>query len=1430
MISYSMFYKRLGIRRVDQLSSPVLSPTGEMSLPLGSHFHFIGNEFEVGPSKDYFLLQGSNRLSWLEHIAKLGSLEGKPRPHLINYTGEINNYHRINPRVKRLLKDPSTVLDQKLVVGTAYSGLSKLYIYANNVYRDYYKWYNTWFTVWSHVEKIGKSSNREQFIVLSIPEYVPTIGQLTYAESKIDQTSLHHFHDDDGFNVLDIWKWLGENRKDSLLGKLSLKSLQHVNLVFLHKGQFAILNLGLLNSWRNSTAAEKLEDADSALRGLDPIMLQKRFLHFVLTLKGINLEESVQEEVELDAAAEVQDKILVTPKDLTEQNTMAQAFKLDDDDEDVSIDEEPEEAAIELSDQDIDADLAVHEEIVGATSKGKPAVIEESDEIDPTIDLLKPAKPYVRPNPALESGVTEIAMSMVEMGNISLADYRRLEGLATSYKSIQVPDLINSSKGPLTIEQAININSSELALTPATFPDSNTTLDKSMLQSTLVDFTSRYVRHFIHRDILGSVMAIQRNGIAVTDIDVVEKADALNHYYQYSVKLVPPGGKPTTVSFKIPVVTDEGTIQSGGVNYYLKTQRSDIPIRKIGPARVALTSYYGKLFIDRSENATVNYGKWLTNQVTAIGLDQEDVRITQMKMSANFDKTLDTPRAYSSLASKFRSFTVRSSGTNKFDFDFNLPKLRESLPPAAVTRVENINELLVGKDQTGAPIGMDGSGKMTIYRAGASTPLGTFEELLQLDRSKAPTEIAVVNIFGKSVPLAIVLGYHMGISALLDLLGVKPRLIPRGKIVKRLDTEYVIQFKDYTMVLDKVDKRATLIIAGFKAYHRHISGYNVKDFDNKDIYINVLEMANLSVRWVREIDLIYKMYIDDITRGLLEDMNEPTNMVDLFLRSAELLTNDKHPDEIDGGLTRYKGYERFAGTVYQELIKASRMKAARPMSMRVGLEVNPEAVWQQILQDSAMEVTNDINPIQNLKQKEVVTFGGTGGRTADTMVKRTRVYHEKDLGIISEAGVDSGAVGVITYFSPNPGLVDLRGRVKTLDGEPDGLGSIFSTSALLAPSSDRDDMKRVGFISIQQSHGISSKGNRASPLRTGYGAIMAQRTDDLFACAAKGNGKVIAKDAKSLTIEYENGDLKYIELGRRFGKSAGSVMPHFIVTNKEVGDSFVIGDILTYNTEYFEPDWMNPGKVEWRGGTLAKTLLMDTVDTFEDSSVISSRLAVEMSTATTHIRNIVLDFDQAPHQLVTSGSKVDFESILCTIEDPVTAGANLFDENTIETLKLLSNAAPKAKYTGVVEHIEVFYNGDVEDMSEQLQALVMATDRSMSKLYRSLGKPKITGKVDGTYRIDGNPLLKNQAVINVYITSDVQASVGDKFVFANQMKTTCGRVMTGINRCKDGTDIDAIFAYESMSNRIVESPEVIGTTNTLLRVIGNRFAEIYKKG
>jgi hypothetical protein len=60
------------------------------------------------------------------------------------------------------------------------------------------------------------------------------------------------------------------------------------------------------------------------------------------------------------------------------------------------------------------------------------------------------------------------------------------------------------------------------------------------------------------------------------------------------------------------------------------------------------------------------------------------------------------------------------------------------------------------------------------------------------------------------------------------------------------------------------------------------------------------------------------------------------------------------------------------------------------------------------------------------------------------------------------------------------------------------------------------------------------------------------------------------------------------------------------------------------------------------------------------------------------------------------------------------------------------------------------------------------------------------------------------------------------------MKTVFGTILNDDITTESGVKIDAIFGALSIQNRIVCSPDIIGTTCTLLNVISAKACKIYK--
>lgn len=1424
MIQYPIWYRRFGVRRLAMFALPLTFSINKLAMPLSTVINYFPEDtVNFGPSVEDPLIKNAERMVFVEHITEMQSDVGNPKVTPFIVAKPIRDYHRKNRAKMRLLLNPAGAFgNPRTLVVENYAPLVFTKRYTSSFFANYYRWINVRVTMWKHIDQLAESQpDRHQFVRVILPEVLPSFPALRLAERRIDRQTLGKLKGWESYNLLDMFQWLGENRAESPLNHIKPENLSKVNLVFQSQDKWFCVNLGMLDSWRASVGAD-----GKKTEGVAPIVLQKRFLKAMMVLQEahtiVEIEDEPEQEDDEDELHGVDnDKGKVTTKKRLEDQTPVGLTEEEEKISDASFQEEMErhlKEDLEQAKKDglfDEVDDKLDEDLEGLTQiqdNAEEAAAEQST-VPELIQIGGERK-------GMDQGIIEKANELADSGMISGGEYRRLTKLANSYKEIPNP----YGKGTLADHMVIQPESLKITK-PVLIPDSPTVFDKSMLQSSLLEFDKRYIEDILPKDVVNAVMSIQNAGVAVTSYEVEDVEDVLNHYEIHTIRLTPATGQSSTIRFKIPKVDSDGSYLANGVRYSLRKQRGDVPIRKVDSKRVALTSYFGKVFVDRSERAVNDYPKWLCNKIRAIGLDDKDPRVTDMKPSNVFDPLLNVPKLYSMLAQNFRRFKAVG-----IDFVLEYTKREEEFGAKAVQAAEGKGLVVIGKKGADLVL-VDNFDTLYVQKARGLEPLGKIEELLEIETTNAPMEMAELKVFNKSIPLGLVLSYYLGLERVIKSL--KPSVFRRslqGERLKLAEGEYVVRFADENLIFHRDDKIVALLMEGFNAYEKTIKNFSVYDFDRKDVYLNVLETHKIGVRYLRELDLLRDMFVDPVTYDLLVEMKEPTQWEGLLTRAAELLITDWAPAETDMEYMRIKGYERISGAVYAEVVRSTRIHNARRGSSGNKIEMAPHAIWQAIQEDPSKGLVEESNPIECLRTQEAVTFGGVGGRSRRSMVKRSRVFHPNDMGVISESTVDSGDVAISTFLTADPNFSSLRGLSRRYIPGTDGATKLISTAALVSPCADRDDPKRVNFIGIQYHSTMFSEGYQVQPVQTGYDEVIPHRVNDLFAYTAKGDGVISALSDDAITVTYKDGSSRSVELGRRFGTVAGKTFPHNLVTGLKLGQKVKAGEVVSYNSLYFQPSTLNPTQVSMKTGVMVRTAILENADTLEDSSVISERVAKLMTTSVTEIRDIVVTFDQTLRNFVKSGQTVDSEDILCTIEDAVTANTDLFDEETIDTLRLLGSQTPKAKHNGVIERIEVFYNGDKEDMSPSLRALADQGDKERAKLSKNLNRKVLTGSVDGALRVGGNPLNMDSMAIRVYITTSVSAGVGDKGVFVNQMKTIFGRVMSGRNQTVSGEDLDAIFSYTSFSNRICLSPELIGTTTTLLKVLSKKVVEAYKKG
>lgn len=361
------------------------------------------------------------------------------------------------------------------------------------------------------------------------------------------------------------------------------------------------------------------------------------------------------------------------------------------------------------------------------------------------------------------------------------------------------------------------------------------------------------------------------------------------------------------------------------------------------------------------------------------------------------------------------------------------------------------------------------------------------------------------------------------------------------------------------------------------------------------------------------------------------------------------------------------------------------------------------------------------------------------------------------------------------------------------------------------------------------SHVIATVGYEAPIVRTGYEYVLAKRNTPMFAYAAEGNGKIVGLTNKGIIVEYEDGKKVGVELGRVYGRAEGSYYPHMIITNLQLGEAVVKDQIVAYNSNFYEQDIYDPNSIIMKSVVYGKVALIESNNTFEDSSAISKGFSSKLVAKTTKVKSIVVRFAQNIHNVAPVGSKIRANDKLMVIEDEITSGYG-FDKKALEILQGLAQQAPSAEYNGIIENIEVYYHGELDDMSSSLRELAVASDKKITFARKSSNKTIITGAVNDEYRVDGTPLALDTAEIKVYITVDNSMSVGDKNIIANQMKSVIGEVMDYTVRTENGDTVDGIFGFRSIYARIVLSPILIGTTATLMRVIAKKAVALFRSG
>lgn len=1102
VINYNEFFRNFVLRRRNDLLNPKFINLSEISLPRNSLIHYsVLNATDIGPSNtealistypDQVFIEFADEFEPVLDTGKMIHHESKKE--IKSYRGRHYNYN--------WTKDIKTVYNkEKVLIVKSYGLVNKYWQSRPLMFSKFTNYFDKQLMLIKGINEEASRGNRNQFVRLDLPTVMPSFNKLlvdydNYVKSfkgglPVPSNKMFNLTKAEGsYWLLDLIAFLTGDYDYCTFNELTEEAEDSLHLIFNFNGNSLVINFGLFKGWLDDLLddkalkeiqAEKTKNYEENLklveRGRKPVELEpgsnrtkhlkrfnvtKRFFLSLLNLvkdglaeRELNREEDL-DNGEREISHKEKDRSRLKEKEEVGEEKEEDGYE--DESSDVvadtrtladvltddpgTDDKSPKGRSAETdssSDQTVEvSDLSSEEEDSDQdwTSDVDDSLLEEETYSDLSSRSSVDKDPFKSP----DSGVKLALERRAKEGNLSVAENKFFEKKANRYKEIKLPN-------GQTIEDFIKIDDKELeSLKDDALIDADliTVTDESMLQSRANVLRKNYVTKFLEKDIISMFLGIQNSGTCLNDLKVEELTGVEGKYNVYSIQLHPVDGEQNTHHIRIPKVDDDGMFVIDGVKSHLQQQRMERPIRKIDKDRVVLTSYYpNQLMLTRSRKVADNLSSWTIKQLVARSKEDKNIKFSR---GSNFNAKLKAPRVYSMLSTTFKWIKI-----GKLTLDFNFAELIKQYPEfKKFDKTENFLIGVSGKDEDVKPITINSFGTIEV----GGEFYGEFNELLGIDTSKAPIENVVVNISGYLYPIGVILCYYFGIDELIKLTKLITRSVPMGNRLQLSNDEFALTFNDEYLIFNRNQKLAGLVFGGMRKLN-NIGNYSRSDLNDKSIWVPLIGDGKSKPQHFQEMENLYDLFIDPITKGELRKLGYSQSFHYLLIDAVKLLEIDKTEHEVEINEQRIVGYERFAGHGYRELCKSIRGFRNKGRGRKHKIDLNPEAVITNIITDTSVNLVEEVNPVHEVKNQEEMTFGGTGGRSDISVVKRARVQLDSYHGIVSEANKDSGKIGFVTYTTSDPRVADYRGNIAV--DEKSTIAGMSSITGNLAFGISKDD-------------------------------------------------------------------------------------------------------------------------------------------------------------------------------------------------------------------------------------------------------------------------------------------------------------------------------------------------------------------------------------
>ncbi len=978
------------------------------------------------------------------------------------------------------------------------------------------------------------------------------------------------------------------------------------------------------------------------------------------------------------------------------------------------------------------------------------------------------------------------------------------------------------------------------------------TTNPNILSSKFKNFDKEYTEKCLEKNIDDSVAILSKasDKIFVTDKKVVDSSTPMDLKETYTYKLTDEKGNKMSVTFDVPKIIEGSYVYLNGTKKNIRHQFILKPIVKTGPDTVQIVTAYNKVFIRRQGAVNQNI-----NRIdTYLEKNANTFKVKSGNCSMlNSDYTV--PLDFSMLSKYMSEFTI---GNITFYMVVNTLKERYKKITGKILSFDDNHEIPIGIDlKTKEPILLNLNDSYT------DKLLSYFSEADKKNIAKILRKpkfiVATAKIMKRQLPLILFMMFCEGFSSVMKKANIKYEFV--GKNVKKMydPMKYdAIELNDGYVLWEKTPFRNEILMNGFK--YVDMRDFDFDDLESKDTFISIiLPFYPGNSKVYNALDNYKDFLLDDKSKEILSDFGYPTDLIELLVVAAGMLTDTHYLIENNLNNMRIRSNEVIADLVYKNITNAyTNYRKTSEKNKPDKLMIKKSQIIDDLLSSDTnmIEEFSSLNPVLELEKQRSVTFKGIRGiQLSRAMTLPRRCYDKSMIGTVGISTSPDANVGVTHQLTLEPQITSTYGYIDTSKSLSElNSANLFTTAELLQPLGVmHDDPDRTSMSYKQTKYMLPVKD--ADPVLIGnkVESTIPYLLSDDFIVDAKEDGKVVEKTDNLCIVEYKSGKKQAIDIGYRPEKnsSAGFWIDNTLDCDLKAGDKFKAGDILAFNNKHFTKDREDRG-ASMNLGALCKIAISSQWDVFEDSAPISKKLSEKLSAEMVDEKGVRFSPHTYIDYIAKVGDKVKAGDPLIVFSDAMTeemqnALKSIREEN-LDNIIESSKTSIHSKFTGEIIDIRVYTTSELKDLDPSLRKIVETYWKKIKKRNDMLAKYENPGdlqyykagqiineiaevlKPNKSNKVKGVAITPGDVLIFFYIKYQVSASKGDKVV-CSVCKGIVSHVfeegMEPYSEYRPDETIDTIVAPLAVAARKVPAIFLTIFGNKLLIELKRQLEEIY---